>query len=210
MAKARGRGRALAPILLIESSQIVREGEAVSRPDRFFVLLGAGVVFLVGAVMTVGMLWRAPTPVRRGPVAAYSPPAQAMPSVAVVAGEDDEGESPAAPGQRTGASESVDKAEDGEVGEDLPAEPVKDDDWRWSVDHSKVASSASTSSPGQDVASAAPDAEAAEEDVVTVYATKSGTKFHASGCKYLVKSSIPMSRSEAVGEGLSPCSVCNP
>lgn len=56
-------------------------------------------------------------------------------------------------------------------------------------------------------AAAAP---AASEDVAdTVYATRTGAKYHASGCRYL-KSVIPMSRSQAQGRGLTPCSVCRP
>lgn len=43
----------------------------------------------------------------------------------------------------------------------------------------------------------------------TVYITKSGTKYHAGGCRYLSKSkiAIPLSRAKA---GYSPCSVCGP
>ena len=43
----------------------------------------------------------------------------------------------------------------------------------------------------------------------TVYITKTGTKYHRSGCSYL-KSSIPISLSEAKAEGYTACSRCNP
>ena len=43
----------------------------------------------------------------------------------------------------------------------------------------------------------------------TVYATRSGGKYHEAGCRYLRTSSIPMSLSEAAMR-YSPCSVCNP
>lgn len=44
----------------------------------------------------------------------------------------------------------------------------------------------------------------------TVYVTKTGTKFHRDGCKYLSKSKKKMTRSEAVSAGYEPCSVCKP
>ncbi len=43
----------------------------------------------------------------------------------------------------------------------------------------------------------------------TVYITKSGKKYHTEKCRY-AKNSNPVSLSEAVSRGLSPCSVCNP
>lgn len=45
---------------------------------------------------------------------------------------------------------------------------------------------------------------------LTVYATKTGTKYHRAGCRYLSKSSIAMSVAQAKSRGLTPCSVCNP
>ncbi len=45
---------------------------------------------------------------------------------------------------------------------------------------------------------------------VTVYITDSGEKYHSKGCRYLKKSSIPISLEEAqVGE-YTPCGVCHP
>lgn len=43
----------------------------------------------------------------------------------------------------------------------------------------------------------------------TVYRTKTGKKYHRSGCSYL-KSTIPTTVNEAQVMGLGPCSVCNP
>jgi len=43
----------------------------------------------------------------------------------------------------------------------------------------------------------------------TVYVTKSGKKYHAAGCRYLAKSSIPMKLSRAK-QRYAPCSVCSP
>ena len=45
--------------------------------------------------------------------------------------------------------------------------------------------------------------------VVTVYITKTGKKYHSNGCRYLSQSKIPISLSDAKS-GYGPCSVCNP
>ncbi len=42
-----------------------------------------------------------------------------------------------------------------------------------------------------------------------VYITKTGTKYHRAGCRYLSSSSIPIARSEAIKK-YGACSVCNP
>lgn len=44
----------------------------------------------------------------------------------------------------------------------------------------------------------------------TVYITKSGTKYHRSGCTYLKSSSIPISLEDAKNIGYGACSVCKP
>ncbi|MBK7254618.1 MAG: hypothetical protein IPI04_12075 [Ignavibacteria bacterium] len=43
----------------------------------------------------------------------------------------------------------------------------------------------------------------------TVYITKSGKKYHTEKCRY-AKNANPVSLSEAVSRGLTPCSICNP
>jgi hypothetical protein len=45
---------------------------------------------------------------------------------------------------------------------------------------------------------------------VTVYGTRTGSKYHRDGCRYLSKSKIPMTLKQAKERGLTPCSVCNP
>jgi len=45
---------------------------------------------------------------------------------------------------------------------------------------------------------------------ITVYITNTGKKYHSAGCRYLSKSCIPISLSEAKAEGYTPCSRCNP
>lgn len=43
-----------------------------------------------------------------------------------------------------------------------------------------------------------------------VHATSTGKRYHRSGCVYLSKSDIPMSRQDAEARGLTPCKVCKP
>lgn len=44
----------------------------------------------------------------------------------------------------------------------------------------------------------------------TVYVTKTGDKYHSSGCSYLRKSKIAIDKDSAVSQGYTPCSRCNP
>lgn len=44
----------------------------------------------------------------------------------------------------------------------------------------------------------------------TVYITKTGSKYHRSGCRYLRQSKIAIDKSSAISQGYDPCSVCNP
>jgi hypothetical protein len=46
--------------------------------------------------------------------------------------------------------------------------------------------------------------------VETVYITKTGKKYHASGCQYLSKSKIPIDKDKAIERGYTACSKCNP
>lgn len=47
-----------------------------------------------------------------------------------------------------------------------------------------------------------------EEEIV--YVTKTGTKFHRQGCRFLKKGAKAMSRSQAIAKGLSACLICRP
>lgn len=47
------------------------------------------------------------------------------------------------------------------------------------------------------------------ETGITVYITRTGTKYHRAGCRYLSKSMIPISLEEAKAR-YGPCSVCKP
>lgn len=62
-------------------------------------------------------------------------------------------------------------------------------------------------------ASSQPDARTAvssQPAAATVYITKTGTKYHADGCRHLAKSRIPIALDEAKKKGYEPCSVCQP
>ncbi|MGH9870540.1 MAG: thermonuclease family protein [Candidatus Polarisedimenticolia bacterium] len=50
---------------------------------------------------------------------------------------------------------------------------------------------------------------AVEQNEETVYVTKSGTKYHRSGCRHLSKSQVPLPLKDAAAR-YSPCSVCSP
>lgn len=43
-----------------------------------------------------------------------------------------------------------------------------------------------------------------------VYITRTGSKFHKSDCSYLRKSKIQTTRKEAISNGYTACSRCNP
>lgn len=51
-------------------------------------------------------------------------------------------------------------------------------------------------------------AAAAQAQEQTVYITNSGSKYHRDGCRYLKKSKIPISLSDAQAQGYTACSVC--
>jgi len=52
-----------------------------------------------------------------------------------------------------------------------------------------------------------PDDDAATR---TVYITRTGSKYHRSGCRYLSKSKAPLALKDAKRRGLTPCKVCKP
>lgn len=48
------------------------------------------------------------------------------------------------------------------------------------------------------------------EDEITVYITKTGSKYHRAGCQYLRQSCIPITLAQAKARGYTPCKVCKP
>ena len=72
------------------------------------------------------------------------------------------------------------------------------------VDTLKAGASSGSSSGGS-----VPAAYSSSDDQSeTVYVTDTGSKYHSAGCRYLKKSQIPMSLSEAKRQGYTACSVC--
>ena len=79
--------------------------------------------------------------------------------------------------------------------------------------------SSSSASDGQDTdrsagavsddSSYSQDNTASGDDPI-VHITKTGEKYHSAGCRYLKKSDIEVTLSEAKNRGLTPCSKCNP
>lgn len=49
-----------------------------------------------------------------------------------------------------------------------------------------------------------------DQQAIIVYVTKTGTKYHRIGCSYLSRSCIPITLSNAIVRGYTPCSKCNP
>lgn len=49
-----------------------------------------------------------------------------------------------------------------------------------------------------------------DKQTVTVYVTKTGEKYHVSGCQYLSKSKIAIDLDDAIAEGYTACSKCGP
>ncbi|MBU0686532.1 MAG: hypothetical protein KKB81_01580 [Candidatus Margulisbacteria bacterium] len=49
---------------------------------------------------------------------------------------------------------------------------------------------------------------AIEKKEITVYITKTGSKYHRYGCRYLSRTCIPITLKKAREYGYTPCSVC--
>lgn len=77
------------------------------------------------------------------------------------------------------------------------------------ADVSGGSSSGSSSGGSSSDSSSVPAAYSSSDDQSeTVYVTDTGSKYHSAGCRYLKKSQIPMSLSEAKRQGYTACSVC--
>ncbi len=50
--------------------------------------------------------------------------------------------------------------------------------------------------------------EATDKQSITVYITKTGSKYHKDGCQYLSQSKIPITLQDAIDQGYTPCSKC--
>lgn len=69
-------------------------------------------------------------------------------------------------------------------------------------------SSSGSSSSGGSSASVPAAYSSSDDQSETVYVTNTGSKYHSAGCRYLKKSQIPISLSEAKRQGYTACSVC--
>lgn len=49
-----------------------------------------------------------------------------------------------------------------------------------------------------------------DQNSYTVYVTKTGSKYHSAGCRYLRSSKIAIDVDDAIAQGYDACSVCNP
>lgn len=50
----------------------------------------------------------------------------------------------------------------------------------------------------------------AQAQKVTVYVTRTGTRYHRAGCESLRRSKIPIDKADAIAKGYTPCQRCNP
>jgi hypothetical protein len=64
--------------------------------------------------------------------------------------------------------------------------------------------------PAEKVGAAAQAASKEAGAADQVFVTNTGKKYHRAGCRYLSKSQIPISRSDAQARGYGACSVCSP
>ena len=82
---------------------------------------------------------------------------------------------------------------------------------RQRAEEAAAAEAAAAAAAEQEAAAAAAAAAAASGGGGdTVYITNTGEKYHRDGCRYLKKSQIAISRSDAIAQGYGACSVCNP
>lgn len=79
---------------------------------------------------------------------------------------------------------------------------------------STTVTNASTSAPVTQTqstsATTSTQVESSVSNSYTVYVTNTGAKYHRAGCRYLRQSQNPISKDDAVAQGYTPCSVCNP
>lgn len=73
---------------------------------------------------------------------------------------------------------------------------------------SKPSSSSESSGSSSSSGSSGSTSSTSETQSVTVYITRTGEKYHRSGCRYLSNSKIPISLSNAKASGYTACSVC--
>jgi micrococcal nuclease len=60
----------------------------------------------------------------------------------------------------------------------------------------------------QAVSSSKDTSKSSADDSTTYYITKTGRKYHRSGCRYLAHSAFPIAEKDALARGYTPCLVC--
>ena len=60
----------------------------------------------------------------------------------------------------------------------------------------------------QAVSSSKDASKSSADDSTTYYITKTGKKYHRSGCRYLAHSAFPIAEKDALARGYTPCLVC--
>lgn len=76
------------------------------------------------------------------------------------------------------------------------------------AEKSKPASSSGSSGSSSSSGSSGSTSSSSDTQSVTVYVTRTGEKYHRSGCRYLSNSKILISLSNARASGYTACSVC--
>jgi hypothetical protein len=91
-----------------------------------------------------------------------------------------------------------------------PLAPTVQTDTSKSDNQTDETTTPQTVTPSAPTASVSPVSPQQNQKEIIVYVTRTGHKYHRAGCRYLSRSQIPISLSDAKAEGYTPCSVCNP
>ena len=76
--------------------------------------------------------------------------------------------------------------------------------------HSETTTRATPRPTARPTATPRPTAAPASKENYTVYITRTGSKYHRDGCQYLRNSKIEIDKKEAIENGYTACSRCNP
>lgn len=78
------------------------------------------------------------------------------------------------------------------------------------AEEQRIAAEKAAQEAAKQKAAASQNATVNNNQSYTVYITNTGSKYHSSGCQYLKKSKIPISKDKAVAQGYTACSRCHP
>lgn len=94
--------------------------------------------------------------------------------------------------------------------ESAPASSIADEKIPPSVRTGPAQPPPKTRTDAQSVSGDAPNTTQADLAKITVYITKSGTKYHRADCRHLRKSGQALSLNDALDKGYEPCKSCKP